>query len=199
MQASKKPASNVIDYFQDLSLLMLSIEVTDGQGKLQPFQAGADAALQMICDIAASPRKIALVGNGGSAAIVSHAQNDLCKAAGVRAMVFNEQPLLTALANDNGYGSGFEQPIQLWCEPGDLLITVSSSGQSESIIRAIKAAASKECKVITLSGFDPDNTSRGLGDLNFYVRSSVYGYVETAHTALMHYLSTSVPSDLSGR
>jgi D-sedoheptulose 7-phosphate isomerase len=187
-------ANNVNDYFRDLSKLLLSIEVTDLTGAAQSLQDGAEEALRLICDIAAKDAKIILVGNGGSAAIASHAQNDLCKAAGVRAMVFNEQPLLTALANDDGYGSVFESPILLWAEPGDLLLTVSSSGKSESIIRAIDAATSKGCQVITLSGFSPDNPSRGMGDLNFYVNSGIYGYVETTHTALIHYLTTGVPS-----
>ena len=105
-------------------------------------------------------------------------------------MVFTEQPLLTALANDEGYGSVFEWPINMWAERNDLFITVSSSGQSENIVRGLKAAREKECRVITMSGFDPNNASRELGDLNFYVPSSVYAYVETAHTALAHYLTT---------
>ena len=187
-------ANNANNYFQDLSKLLLSIEVSDKDGASQLLDHGASEALKLICDVAANDKKVILVGNGGSAAIASHAQNDLCKTAGVRAMVFNEPPLLTALANDDGYGSVFESPILLWGEPGDLLLTVSSSGQSESIIRAINAATSKQCHVITLSGFKADNPSRSMGDLNFYVASSVYGYVETAHTALVHYLTTSVPS-----
>jgi D-sedoheptulose 7-phosphate isomerase len=186
-------ANNANNYFQDLSKLLLSIEVSDKDGASQLLDHGAREALKLICDVAANDKKVILVGNGGSAAIASHAQNDLCKTAGVRAMVFNEPPLLTALANDDGYGSVFESPILLWGEPGDLLLTVSSSGQSESIIRAINAATSKQCHVITLSGFKADNPSRSMGDLNFYVASSVYGYVETAHTALVHYLTTSVP------
>ena len=187
-------ANNANDYFQDLSQLLLSIEVSDKDGTSQSLNHGSREALKLIRDVASNDKKIILVGNGGSAAIVSHALNDLCKSAGVRAMVFNEPPLLTALANDDGYGSVFESPILLWGEPGDLLLTVSSSGQSESIIRAINAAISKKCHVITLSGFKEDNPSRSMGDLNFYVASSVYGYVETAHTALVHYLTTSVPS-----
>ncbi len=186
--------NDINDYFKDLSELLLSIEVTNLNGVSQSLQNGANEALRVICEVADNDGKIILVGNGGSAAIVSHAQNDLCKAAGVRAMVFNEQPLLTALANDDGYGSVFERPIQLWSEPGDLLLTVSSSGQSESIIRAIDAAISKHCQVITFSGFNSDNPSRSMGHLNFYVKSSVYGYVETAHTALIHYLTNSIPS-----
>ena len=83
----------------------------------------------------------------------------------------------------------FEWPIGLWAEPGDLFITVSSSGQSENIVRGLAAAKEAGCKIITMSGFNPDNASRSMGDLNFYVASHVYGFVETAHTALAHYLS----------
>ena len=179
----------VTDYFSTLSQLLLSIEATGRQGAALSLEEGSEQAVQLVADVKSASRKILLAGNGGSSAIVSHMQNDLCKSAGVKAMVFTEQPLLTALANDDGYGSVFEWPIGLWAEAGDLLLTVSSSGQSENIVRALTAAREKSCKVITLSGFKSDNASRQMGDLNFYVPSSVYGYVESAHTALAHYLT----------
>jgi D-sedoheptulose 7-phosphate isomerase len=180
---------NVSEYFQTLAELLLSIEVTDKPGISLSLVKGAEQAVQMVLDVKTSSQKVLLVGNGGSSAIVSHVQNDLCKTVGVRAMTFTEQPLLTALANDEGYGSVFEWPIELWAEPGDLLVAVSSSGQSENIVRALAAAKKNECQVITFSGFNPDNPSRRSGDLNFYVPSHVYGFVETAHTALAHYLT----------
>jgi D-sedoheptulose 7-phosphate isomerase len=180
----------VNEFFEKLSELLLAIKVTDGHGAAVSLEDGAEQTVRMLQDTKSASQKVLLAGNGGSSAIVSHVQNDLCKATGVRAMVFTEQPLLTALANDDGYGSVFEWPINMWAEAGDLFITVSSSGQSENIVRGLKAAKEKGCKVITMSGFEPDNASRGLGDLNFYVPSSVYAYVETAHTALAHYLTT---------
>jgi D-sedoheptulose 7-phosphate isomerase len=180
----------VTDYFHRLSGLLLTMEVTDRRGVRVSLEEGTEKAIQMFLDVKSAFRKVMLAGNGGSAAIVSHVQNDLCKAVGMRAMVFNEPPLLTALANDHGYGCVFQRPIELWAEPGDVLFTVSSSGKSESILRAIQAAVDKQCQVITLSGFSPDNASRRMGDLNFYLRSDVYGYVETAHMALAHFLTT---------
>jgi len=172
---------------------MLAIEVTDGAGSKLGLDEGSEKAVQMIVDVKSAGRKVMLAGNGGSSAIVTHAQNDLAAGSDVRAMVFTEPPLITALANDYGYGSVFERPIQLWAEPGDLLLTVSSSGQSENIIRALQAAIDMGCQAITLSGFSPDNPSRQMGDLNFYVRSDVYGYVESAHTTLAHLLTTGLP------
>ena len=169
---------------------MFAIEVTDSKGAEVSLQEGTEQTVQMLLDTRASSQKVLLAGNGGSAAIVSHVQNDLCKATGVKAMVFTEQPLLTALANDDGYGSVFEWPVRMWADANDLFITVSSSGQSENIVRGLQAARENGCQLITMSGFNPNNSSRQLGDLNFYVPSNIYAYVETVHTALAHYITS---------
>ena len=180
---------SVTGYFQTLSESMVAMEVTNHSGATLSLEEGAERAIQMILESRSASRKLMLAGNGGSAAIVSHMHNDLCKAVGVRTLVFTEPPMLTALANDEGYGSVFEKPIELWAEPGDTLMTVSSSGKSENILRALKAASAIGCRIITLSGFSPKNPSRQLGDLNFYVPSGIYGYVETTHMALLHFLT----------
>ena len=177
------------DYLRRVSRLMLDTQVTDRGGAPLALDEGAEAAVQMVLSLARSSRKAMLIGNGGSAAIVSHIQNDLCKAVGVQALVFTEQPLLMALANDDGYETVFEMPVRLWAQPGDLMIGVSSSGGSENILRAVRASQEKGCGVITLTGFSPDNPLRRLGNLNFYVESDVYGHVESAHAALTHFLT----------
>lgn len=176
-------------YLETLSELMLAIQVTDRDGATLPLDDGSERTVQMILSVGANSRKVMLTGNGGSAAIASHMHNDLCKAVGVRALVFSEQPLMTALANDHGYECVFERPVQLWAEPGDLLITVSSSGKSQNILRAVKASSDMRCQIVTLSGFRPDNPLRQMGDINFYVGSDIYGYVETAHAALAHFIT----------
>jgi D-sedoheptulose 7-phosphate isomerase len=187
----------VNDYLHRLSEFTLQTEVTDSAGKTLSLEEGAVKAVQMFIDVRSGARKVMLCGNGGSAAIVSHVQNDLCESGGVRAMVFTEQPVLTARANDFGYGSVYERPVELWAEPGDLVMTVSSSGKSENIIRTLNAARKKQCNLITFSGFNPDNPSRQLGDLNFYVPTSVYAYVECAHMVLIHYLTAGVTATVT--
>jgi D-sedoheptulose 7-phosphate isomerase len=177
-----------VDYLEQVSRMMLDTQVTNREGAALGLDEGAEAAVQMIVSLAGSSHKAMLAGNGGSAAMASHIQNDLCKAVGVRALVFTEQPLLMALANDDGYETIFEMPVRLWAQPGDLMIGLSSSGRSENILRAVRASQERQCGVITLSGFSPDNPLRRLGDLNFYVDSDVYGYVETAHAALAHFM-----------
>lgn len=130
-----------------------------------------------------------LVGNGGSASIVSHAQNDLVKACGFRALVYQDVPLLTAYANDHGYPNGYSDALSMWLDANDVLIAVSSSGQSPNILNAVRAAKTIGCVVVTCSGFAPDNPLRSLGNVNFYVPSSDYGQVELTHAALLHCLT----------
>lgn len=177
------------DYFRELLDSLSGVEVTDQDGVSLPLEEGIERALGLIISVGSDSGKVMLIGNGGSAAIASHTQNDLCKAAGIRAIVFNEQPLLTALSNDLGYASVFERPIQLWAEKGDVLIAISSSGRSENILRAVQASFSRGCRVITFSGFRRDNPLRQRGHLNFYVPRETYGYVEIAHMALTHFLT----------
>jgi len=107
----------------------------------------------------------------------------------VPSLVFTEAPFLTALANDNGYIVAFEQQVDLWAKPGDLLIAISSSGRSENILRAAQAARGHGCGLITISGFQPENPLHFLGDLNFYVPIEDYGYVESAHSVLLHFFT----------
>src|SRR5438105_3710510 len=109
------------DYLRNLSDLMQSVQVTDSKLVARSLDEGAREAVGLILSARAAAAKAMLIGNGGSASIASHIQNDLCKAVGVRTLVFNEQPLLTALGNDHGYGCIFEQPLQLWTNAGDLL------------------------------------------------------------------------------
>lgn len=177
------------NYLKKLADLMTSTEATDKSGNPMTLDEGAEKAVQLVLDVKAGGGKVMLAGNGGSAAVVSHVQNDLCKAVNVRSLVFTEQPLLTALANDEGYGTVYERPLELWADQSDLLITVSSSGNSENILRALEASIAKDCRIVTFSGFDADNISRQKGDVNFYVNSDFYGFVETTHAALTHYIT----------
>lgn len=180
---------SVTDYFSALSKLLMSVEVADQYGEALSLDEGAKQAVDLILSVRRASGKIMVIGNGGSAAIASHMQSDLCKAVNVRAMVFNEPPLLTALSNDDGHGRVFERPVELWASPGDLLLAISSSGQSENILRAVRRSTERQCHTITLSGFSPENPLRRLGAVNFYVPSREYGHVEMIHSALGHFLT----------
>ena len=173
-------------YLAGIAGLFDAVEVTDAHGEALPFDAGIARAVDLLIDVKIAARKALLIGNGGSAAIVSHIHNDLCKAVGVRAMVFNESPLLMALANDDGYHTVFRQPVAMWGDAGDLLVAVSSSGESENIVSATALAVERGCRVLTFTGFRPANRLRPMGDVNIYVPASHYGYVEMTHSVIAH-------------
>jgi D-sedoheptulose 7-phosphate isomerase len=176
-------------YFGDLARLFDTLEIRNAAGGLLPIEEGARAALDLIRSTKTNRCKAMVVGNGGSAAIASHFQNDLCKSVGMHALVFTEQPLLTALANDDGYPTAYQSLVKLWAAPGDLLIAISSSGRSENILRSVHSAREAGCRVLTMSGFAADNPLRQTGDVNFYVPSREYGPVEIVHAALAQYLA----------
>lgn len=181
--------SNLSEYIHALSGILGEVRVTNREERALPLESAVSQAVEMILALGVGPRKAMLVGNGGSAALVSHMQNDLCASVGVRALVFNEAPLLTALANDFGYPTAFKRLTELWADAGDLMIAVSSSGKSENILQAVQAAVERGCQVLTFSGFQPGNPLRLSGDINFYAASDIYGFVETAHMTLLHALT----------
>ena len=127
-------------------------------------------------------KKALIFGNGGSAAIASHFSVDLTKNAGLRCVNYNEADLITCFANDYGYAHWVEKVVDFYGDEGDLLIVISSSGKSENMLNGIKAARIGNFKaVITLSGFKHDNPLRQLGDINLWVSSMAYNFVENIH------------------
>lgn len=176
------------NYLSDLNRSLTSAKVTAAGCDLS-LQAGIEQAIDKILAAKAKSAKVILIGNGGSAAIASHQAMDLWRSCGVRAIAFNDAVQLTCLGNDFGYENIFSRPIQMFAEEGDILIAVSSSGRSANILGAVQAAREKKCVVITFSGFAPDNPLRASGDLNFYIDSHAYGFVEVSHLTLIHALS----------
>jgi len=127
-------------------------------------------------------KKIMIFGNGGSAAMASHFTVDLTKTNGIRCYNFNEADHITCFANDYGFENWIKKTIEFHGDDGDLLILISSSGNSQNMLNACTAARSKKFnKIITFTGFKNDNLLRQLGDNNFWVDSSVYNVVENIH------------------
>ncbi len=94
--------------------------------------------------------------------------------------------MTACLGNDLGFDQVFAKQIELFAKAGDLLVAISSSGNSQNILNAVLAARDRGCSVVTLSGFGPDNSLRGQGDYNIYVPNSEYGFVEITHSAICH-------------
>jgi D-sedoheptulose 7-phosphate isomerase len=136
--------------------------------------------------------RIWVAGNGGSAAIADHLLCDWVKGTfsasqapiHVHSLVSNVA-LLTACANDFGYEVSFERQIEMQAQPGDMLVCISSSGNSPNILAALRKASSLGLKTVALTGFS-GGESASLADINLHVDAYNYGVVEDCHQILMH-------------
>jgi D-sedoheptulose 7-phosphate isomerase len=173
-------------YFGTLTDLLRGAEATDHGGRKLSLDAGCEWVRTVVHQTHDAGNKIIFVGNGGSAGIASHLAIDFSKNGGLRSLAFNDPAALTCLGNDLGYENVFAKQIDFHARPGDLLIAISSSGRSPNILAAVTMARSRDCKVVTYSGFTEENELRKVGDINFYIRSREYGFVEVSHLALCH-------------
>lgn len=125
--------------------------------------------------------KVILIGNGGSAAIASHVSVDLNKAVGIRSINFNEYDLITCLSNDYGYENWVSKALSYYLERHDLVLIISSSGNSQNLINAAKFIKRKKNKIVTLTGFSKTNKLKKYSYLSLWVDSSAYNIVENTH------------------
>ena len=137
-------------------------------------------------------RQIFTIGNGGSAAIAEHLCCDWTK--GTRCeghAVINSRSLTannalySAIANDYGFESVFETQIEFFARKGDLLIAISSSGNSDNIVNAAVRAKALGVFLIGFTGFSGGKL-KDLADVSIHVPVSNYGIVEDAHQAVVH-------------
>jgi D-sedoheptulose 7-phosphate isomerase len=177
---------NMKDYINELNNILLNIQVTYPDNTNIDLNDSIEIAVRTITKQSQQGNKVIIIGNGGSASIANHLAIDLWKNSGIRATTYSDSALLTCISNDFGYDYVFEKPIEMFADKGDVLIAISSSGMSKNIINGAVAAKKKGCKIITMSGFKENNTLRSKGEINFYVASDSYGYVELAHSVLSH-------------
>jgi D-sedoheptulose 7-phosphate isomerase len=173
-------------YIATLAALLREAEVTGHDRATMALDDGIAWMRKAVRETHVRGNKIMFIGNGGSAGIASHLAIDYSKNGRLRATAFNDAAALTCLANDLGYENVFSEQIALHAREGDLLVAISSSGASPSILNAVEAARAAGVGVLTFSGFAPDNPLRRKGEVNFFVRSDAYGFVEVAHLALCH-------------
>jgi len=144
--------------------------------------------------------RVFLIGNGGSAAIASHFANDLNKTIlghkgdkNVRKFqainLSDNIPLLTAWANDVGYEHVFSEQLKNFANEKDILLAVSSSGNSPNIIKAVQEAKKLYMPVIGMIGFDGGKLMP-LSDAKIFIPSSDYAIVESAHETICHLITT---------
>jgi D-sedoheptulose 7-phosphate isomerase len=136
---------------------------------------------EITLNIKKNNNKILIFGNGGSAAIASHFSVDMTKIGKIRTVNFNESDLLTCFSNDYGYENWVKKCIEFYSDDGDLIILISSSGESKNMINAAKFCNKKKLKLVTFTGFKKSNKLKKYGNLNFWTKSSIYNHIENIH------------------
>jgi len=142
-------------------------------------------AVNLLKECKKKKKKIIIFGNGASASIANHVSVDLTKNSKFRAINFNESNLITCFSNDYGYENWIKEALNFHYDKGDVVILVSSSGNSKNIIKAMKVAKKMNIKIISLTGFNGGQAKK-LADINLNVNSKNYGVIEDTHSFIMH-------------
>jgi D-sedoheptulose 7-phosphate isomerase len=175
------------NYLNELSDVLENLSFTDDYGTRVENAEGFSRWLALTDPAIREGRGIFFIGNGASASMASHFAADLGKNGNLRTYTFTDLSLITALANDTSYENVFTDPIRRYMEPRDLLVAISSSGNSPNIVNAVRMALERGSSVVTISGMRLDNAIRSMGLLNVHVPAPEYGLAESAHAAILHY------------
>ena len=153
------------------------------------------AELIWLTSISNHRNNIYTIGNGASASIAQHWACDYtkgCKKGGVRPRVISLStniPLMTAISNDISYDDVYSFQLEALGQEGDVLVAISSSGNSPNVVKAIETAKSLKIKTIALTGFWPDNKCAEIADISLHVDIQEYEATEDVHQAIMHMIA----------
>jgi D-sedoheptulose 7-phosphate isomerase len=177
---------------QYISELIQKLEATEvwlgKDGKADSYNEGIEHLLNTFTKHKEAGTQLFFIGNGGSSAIASHMTADFMKNGGMNTYSLYDNAVTTCMGNDYGYEYIFSRPMEFLVHKNDLVVAISSSGNSKNIINAIETAKSRNADVITFTGFKSDNRAKQLGDVNVYVPSEKYGIVESIHNLILQQL-----------
>jgi len=160
-----------------------------------------EKAGQLIIEAYKKGNKLLLCGNGGSAADAQHIAAELVgrfkkeRSALPAISLTTDTSILTALSNDYSYETVFSRQIEALGRPGDLLIAISTSGNSGNVINALSAAKAKNIKTIALLGGN-GGKMKDLASLSIIVPSQNTARVQESHILIGHIICGLVESNL---
>lgn len=175
----------------------------------QVLEAALDSAERLfqsardICFVALKGKgRLLVCGNGGSAADAQHFAAELVgryeKERGAYAAVAltTDTSIITAIGNDYGFERVFSRQVEALGRPGDVLVAISTSGNSPNVLQAALAAQKIGMKVIAMTG-DGGGRLGSMADVIFAVPSRHTARVQEVHELFLHGLAETLESDLS--
>lgn len=156
----------------------------------------------ILSDARSTGARVWLIGNGGSATTADHLATDFSRCsdatgAPLRAVsLCSNNGIVTATANDFGFEHIFTRQLQMLASAGDILISISASGNSPNILDAISWSKLNSIFTIAFTGFD-GGTARTLADLSVHVETAIgdYGVSEDVHLTICHMISENLRVD----
>lgn len=166
-------------------------------------------AIEVLWETYEHDRQIFFCGNGGSAASSSHIAQDLAKGSmgrkgelpirAVRAIALtNDMSQITAWANDTGFNNIFVGQLKVLMNPGDVVVGISGSGNSENVVHALRYAKDKGNKTIAFVAFD-GGIMKDLAGVVIHVQSTHYGQLEDLHMSMGHMIAYWFQNELAAR
>lgn len=176
------------EYIKELIAVLEHTEIWNTASQM-PGRRGYDEGIALLVDTFSWHKErnaqLFFIGNGGSSAIASHMTADFMKNGGMNTYSLYDNAVTTCMGNDYGYEYIFSRPMEFLVKEDDLVVAISSSGNSGNIINAIETAVRKGAHIITFTGFEPDNRAKQMGNINIYVPSKKYGIVESIHNLIL--------------
>ncbi|AJF06882.1 D-sedoheptulose-7-phosphate isomerase [Geoalkalibacter subterraneus] len=168
-----------------------------------PLTSDLAECARRLCACLQSGGKVLVMGNGGSAADAQHLAAELVgrflknRAALPAIALTTDTSILTAVGNDFGFEQIFSRQIEALANPGDIVIGISTSGQSPNVLHAMKSASQRGCSTIAFSGRDGGELVR-QADLTLNVAIAETPHIQEAHLTFIHILCDLVETELFG-
>jgi D-sedoheptulose 7-phosphate isomerase len=183
---------------------LVTEELTEHQNLVQKVIDSLTGDIELACEMIKGAikngNKVLLAGNGGSAADAQHIAAELSgrfvkeRKALPGIALTTDTSAITSIANDYGYQYVFSRQLEALAQPGDLFIGISTSGNSEGILKAFESAKKINCKTLGLSGRDGGKMN-GLCDLNIIVPSDTTARIQEMHILIGHILCKAVDDE----
>ncbi len=168
-------------------------------------QTEIDKLIEIISEAYENERMVFVIGNGGSAANASHFAQDLAKGTRkslnqnkrIKALSLTDNiSFITAMSNDDGYETIFEQQLRTYAKPNDVVIAISGSGNSPNILRAIEWANKNNILTVGITGFDGGKLKQ-LAKHSVNVPLNDMCTAEGVHSVIMHYVVLELQKKIS--
>ncbi len=174
------------DRLTSFKAILENVCLTDSAAFELSTETGLQKFFSVLSDLKNISGSLYIIGNGGSAGVAAHAATDFFNVAKIKTFTLHESSLLTCMTNDFGYENAFAKMLDQVIHKNDVLIAISSSGNSINIRNAVEVAKKHQANIITLSGFSCYNALRKMGNINIWLDSYDYGFVEIGHQFLLH-------------